>query len=176
VIKMPWDNSSAPNLMLEITDACNIDCRVCYKKKGDTVKSISQIQSELATAMKLRTLHTITVSGGEPTLHPHLDKIVEIIKKQDVHVFLLTNGVSITIDYLKKLKQSGLDSILFHVDEGQNRPDISYPPTFKDIKKRLQELVLLARSLDIDVSISVTLYPDKKEMLHNFAIGLRMIR
>jgi MoaA/NifB/PqqE/SkfB family radical SAM enzyme len=32
MIKMPWNNETAPNVMLEVTDACNVTCRACYKK------------------------------------------------------------------------------------------------------------------------------------------------
>ena len=158
MIKMPWNNATAPNLMLEVTDSCNVHCDVCYKKRGSTFKSIPQIQAELDIAMELRNLHTITISGGEPTLHPDLDQIIAMIKKQNLHVFLLTNGLCITYDYLAKLKDSGLDSILYHVDIGQNRSDLPENPVFKDIKKRLKELTAMAASLGVDVSISMTLY------------------
>ena len=81
MIKMPWKGINCPNVMLEITDACNVNCRVCYKKRGESLKSLLQIQQELDAAIKLRKLHTVTISGGEPTLHPELCQIVAMIKK-----------------------------------------------------------------------------------------------
>ncbi len=158
MIKMPWNNTTSPNAMLEITDACNINCRVCYKEKGELYKSLSQVEEELTVAMQTRKLHTITISGGEPTLHPDLNAIIRMCKSYNLHVFLLTNGVLINSDYLAQLKASGLDSIMFHIDEGQVRPDLSDSSNPNDIQKRLNELILCANPLDIDVSMSMTMY------------------
>ncbi len=169
MIKMPWRTPNCPNVMLEVTDACNVTCRMCYKKKGNILKSISQIQRDIETALRVRRLHTMTISGGEPTLHPELCRIVTIIKNYGLHVFLLTNGVLIDEKYLSKLKKSGLDSILFHVDMGQTRPDLPVNPSFNDVKVRLKQLARMANSFGIDVSISLTLYGDDQETLRNFS-------
>ncbi len=169
MIKMPWRAHNCPNVMLEVTDACNITCRMCYKKKGSIIKSIPQIQRDIETAMKVRRLHTITITGGEPTLHPELCRIVAMIKRHRLHVFLLTNGVLIDEDYLSKLRKSGLDSILFHVDMGQIRPDLPANPSFNDIQVRLKQLTEMANSHRLDVSISLTLYDDDQETLSNFS-------
>jgi len=165
MIKMPWNNTTCPNVMIEITDACNLDCRVCYKKKGTSFKSLSSIRQDIETAMKLRKLHTVTISGGEPTLHPELYQIVKMMKHYGFHVFLLTNGVLIDETYVQKLKEAGLDSILFHVDLGQNRPDLPTTPNFNAIKLRLQELTQIASSFGLDVSMSLTLYDNGKQLL-----------
>jgi hypothetical protein len=169
MIRMPWNGINCPNAMLEITDACNITCQVCYKRRGTSLKSLTQIQQELGTAMELRKLHTITISGGEPTLHPELCRIVAMIKRYGFHIFLLTNGLLIDEDYLKRLKSSGLDSILFHVDLGQDRPDLPNTPTFNDIQNHLNKLTQMASSCALDVSISVTLYGDDDRELIDFS-------
>lgn len=164
MIKMPWNNVTCPNVMIEITDACNLDCRVCYKKKGTSFKSISSIKHDLETAIKLRKLHTVTISGGEPTLHPELYQIVKMIKLYGFHVFLLTNGVLIDEVCIQKLKEAGLDSILFHVDLGQDRPDLPTTPNFNKIKLRLDKLTQLASSRGLDISISLTLYDNDRQL------------
>lgn len=163
MITMPWNNSTAPNLMIEVTDCCNIRCDVCYKRKGGTFKTLERIERELNTAFKHRRLHTITISGGEPTLHPDLCGIVRLIKSRSLHVFLLTNGTKITADYLGELKEAGLDSILYHVDAGQQRDDLPANPSFDDIKNKLDELISIAASLNVDASVSMTLYRDRRE-------------
>lgn len=169
MIKMPWDDATCPNVMVEITDACNINCRFCYKRKGASMKSISRVRQDIEDAKKLRELHTVTISGGEPTLHPELCQIIEIIKNYGFHVFLLTNGVLIDKEYMQRLKKAGLDSILFHVDIGQNRPDLPEYPKFDDIKARLGQLVQTASLLGVDVSISLTLYDNYDEELENYS-------
>ncbi|MCD4781982.1 MAG: radical SAM protein [Candidatus Omnitrophica bacterium] len=163
MIRMPWTNLTAPNVMIEVVGFCNLDCRACYKKFSSHIKSMNEIKDDLESAMKIRKLHTVSLSGGEPTLHPDLCAVVEMIKREGLHVFLLTNGVLIDEDYLRRLKAAGLDFILFHVDLGQKRPDFPEEPTFADVQDRLDELVGLADSFGLDVSISFTLYDEGDE-------------
>jgi hypothetical protein len=158
MIKMPWNNATAPNLMLEITDACNISCRACYKKPGKTFKNRAQVEQDLNDAMRLRKLHTVTLTGGEPTLHPDLLSIIKTISSKGLHSFLLTNGLLVDSKMTQALKDAGLDSILFHVDSGQVREDLPGHASFSDIKARLNQLVDSAHSCGLDISISFTLY------------------
>ena len=165
MIRMPWTNHTAPNVMLEVTDACNLRCRACYKKPGSTFKTLDQVRQDLDTGATLRPLHTVTISGGEPTLHPDLPAILSMVKQRRVHVFLLTNGLNLNENRLRLFKTSGLDSILFHVDAGQNRPDLPSNPDFPAIRKRLSGLVSAATACGLDVSISATLYGETMEFL-----------
>ena len=160
MIEMPWNNATAPNVMLEVTDACNVNCRVCYKKKGSSFKTLPEIERDLDAGLKLRPVHTVAVSGGEPTLHPELPDIIGLVKKRGVHVFLLTNGVGVDGAYLRILSDSGLDSVLFHVDQHQQRPDLEKTGGIPCALKRLKELVQMAAACGIDVSMSATLYED----------------
>jgi hypothetical protein len=165
MIRMPWNNETAPNVMLEVTDACNLQCTACYKKPGSTFKTLDQVRHDLDTGAALRPLHTVTISGGEPTLHPDLPAILSLVKQRGVHVFLLTNGLNLHPDRLHLFKASGLDSILFHVDAGQNRPDLPPNPGFPEIQNRLSELVSAAAACGLDVSVSATLYGETVEFL-----------
>jgi len=139
MIRMPWTESSAPNAMLEIVGACNVRCDVCYHRAAASVKPLDAIREDLGHAMRLRKLHTVVISGGEPTLHPQLGEVIRMIKEHDLHVFLLTNGLLVDREFLIPLKQAGLDSILFHVDLGQQRSDLPAAPVFADVEKRLNE-------------------------------------
>jgi hypothetical protein len=158
MIRMPWTNATAPNVMIEVVGNCNLACRTCYKKPQDQIKSLSAVKADLDSARQQRRLHTVALSGGEPTLHPDLCAIVAMLKRERLHVFLLTNGVLIDDEYLRRLKVAGLDSILFHVDLGQQRPDLPDEPTFSDVRQRLDELTGLAYGYGMDVSLSFTLY------------------
>jgi len=169
MIKMPWTHRTAPNFMIEVTDACNLACRACYKKHGTTFKTLEHVQQDLDVGTRLRPVHTVTISGGEATLHPELCRIVERIKQRQVHVFLLTNGVLLDRERLVCLKQSGLDSILFHVDAGQCRPDLPQNPDFASIAKRLSELVGWAFECGLDVSVSATLYGNEPHFLRDMS-------
>ena len=149
--------------MIEVVDTCNVSCKVCYRKLVGNTRSVEHIERDLNDAIRLRQLHTVTISGGEPTLHPDLCTVVRMIKAKGLHAFLLTNGLLIDHNYLARLREAGLDSILFHVDLGQKRRDLPRHTTFDDVRKRLDELVDMAASFDLDVSISTILYDDGQE-------------
>lgn len=158
MIRMPWTNETAPNVMIEVVDACNVKCRVCYRKLNKNLRSLEQISKDLDDASRLRGLHTVTLTGGEPSLHPELPSIVRMVKERGFHCFLLTNGLLTDEAMLSTLKEAGLDSILFHVDTGQRRRDLPETPAFADVTRRLDELIAMASALRLDVSISTILY------------------
>jgi pyruvate-formate lyase-activating enzyme len=165
MIRMPWNNASAPGAMIEVTDACNVACVCCYKKLGDRFKTLTEVERDIDDACRLRPLHTLSISGGEPTLHPDLCTIIERIKRRGLLTFLLTNGVLVDERLAHRLKCAGLDAILFHVDTGQRRADIAGEPDFDAVKARLTQLARLAAAAGLDASASMTLLEDAPEQL-----------
>ena len=164
MITFSWTNQTSPNAMIDILDKCNIKCATCYKRHSDSIKSLDAIKHDLEVAGRLRNLHMVSISGGEPTLHPDLLKVVSLIKSKGYHTAMLTNGILLDNMFLSQLKAAGLDSILFHVDTGQKRPDLPSNPTLKDIRKRLYELIDGATEVDMDVCFSWTIldYSEKE--------------
>ncbi len=165
MINMPWDEHSAPNAMIEVADRCNVRCRFCYRPGQGTIKDFAQIERDLETALRLRRLHTVTITGGEPTLHPRLLDVVRLIRSKGCRAFLLTNGVKVSAPLLDDLRAAGLDAILFHVDQGQRRPDLPPEPSFTQVTTRLSELTGLAAARGLDVSASFTLLDESHEKL-----------
>lgn len=163
MINLPWSNKTAPNVMIDILDKCNITCSVCYKRHSNRIKSMDEIKHDVEVAAGLRDLQVISISGGEPTLHPDLLEVVSLIKGKGFHTIMLTNGILLDDDFIFRLKSAGLDSILFHIDTGQNRPDLPKKAGLKDIQKRLFELVDRAIEVGIDVSFSWTILEYSEE-------------
>jgi len=166
MIPLPWSDESAPNVMLEITTACNLTCTACYANRGNGFKSLDHIREELKQARALRPVDTITLTGGEPLLHPKLTDIIRLISSKGLRVFLLSNGLRATAEKLNELKAAGLDDILFHVDFGQQRKDLPESPILTDILQRQHELMHLARQGGVDPSLSFTLYDETPEATH----------
>jgi hypothetical protein len=126
---------------------------------------MDEIREDLDTAMRLRTLQTVSISGGEPTLHPRLLDVIRMIKKRRLLAMMLTNGVLIDRDYLRRLKDAGLDFVLFHVDPWQKRPDLPAEPTWNDVFGRFRELTEAADDCGIDASVSLTIPECSEEIL-----------
>lgn len=121
----PWKPAKhmVPHLTIETNMTCNFRCKVCYNLNTSHVKSQETILQEIDIGIQKRKVDTITIMGGEPTLHPDLCKIIRYIKSKKVLCQMLTNGFLIyndpTDNFLKDLVTSGLDRIILHVDKGQ---------------------------------------------------------
>ena len=123
LLRMPWTNSDNAFSWLEITRRCNLNCDYCYQKNlPQSDKSIIQVENELRTILRLRKCDTILISGGEPLVHPQLEKIVKIVSSYNLKPLLVTNGHTLNKKIIRKLKQAGLFGFIFHVDRGQSRP------------------------------------------------------
>jgi pyruvate-formate lyase-activating enzyme len=172
VIDLPWTAETGPHLVLEITQACNIACRSCYKIKSEQVKPREQVLAEVDFALRKRQIQTVSIGGAEPTLHPELGEIVREIRRRGLRAALVTNGLLLDDDYLDRLKRAGLDVVMFHVDEGQRRPDLPSEPSVGETNRLRTELTRRAARHGLDAGLSVTLYP---EVLSRLADLVRLV-
>jgi hypothetical protein len=121
----PWkpEVHLVPHLTIETNMTCNFRCRCCYNHNRNRVKTLEEIEEEVDLGLSLRKADTITLIGGEPSIHPDLLSIVRYIKQKGVVAQMLTNGFVYLSDpddaMLRQLKENGLDRILLHIDEGQ---------------------------------------------------------
>lgn len=120
---LKYSHRENPHLTIETNLSCNIKCRSCYNINNSYIKDFSLICEEIDAGIVKRNPRSITLIGGEPTLHPDLVEIIRYIKKQGITCQMLTNGVLLLEDekdlLLHSLVEAGLDKILLHVDEGQ---------------------------------------------------------
>lgn len=106
----PWDCGLCPDheqhscvALLEITDACNLECPVCYASSSPTRsrhRSLNEVDRMLETLVASEgEPDVVQVSGGEPTEHPQVLEILERVRASAArHVMLNTNGVRIAND------------------------------------------------------------------------------
>ncbi|MSP63381.1 MAG: radical SAM protein, partial [Myxococcales bacterium] len=103
--------------IIEITDYCNLECPVCivdnqYSKHMTTAAFRAIIDRLVAHE---GTLDAITISGGEPTIHPHILEFIDIASRPEVsRVTLVTNGLRIGSDraFAAELKKRDVYVIL----------------------------------------------------------------
>jgi MoaA/NifB/PqqE/SkfB family radical SAM enzyme len=72
---------------------CNLDCAYC--NEYDKTSMPVALETMVRRIDRLADLGTtiITLSGGEPTLHPDLDAIIRRIRKRGAIATLITNGL-----------------------------------------------------------------------------------
>lgn len=104
--------------ILEITKDCNFSCPVCFAAAETNTSDHLPVERVLAlvNGLKKKKLRAVTLSGGEPTLHPDLFTIIRNIKR--MQVTLLTNGFLCgeNPDMTRLMKKSGLSFCYFQFD------------------------------------------------------------
>ena len=105
------------HLVIKPTLACTADCLACnyrrtlHKNKATEDRlSLKQWLAIFASASRLGTWN-LTISGGEPTLYPHLPHLIRAAKNLGWLVRLNTNGSLMTPELAQKLLEAGLDII-----------------------------------------------------------------
>ena len=120
-LRLPWTSETVPHAVLDILRGCNIRCRDCYNLQPDHIRPLAEIEAQLDALMRLRRLHSVSLVGGEITLHPELIEIVQSVRQRGLFVELFTNGVALNDDLLARLKQAGANVIFLHIETDQRR-------------------------------------------------------
>jgi len=97
--------------LVEITDACNLTCPVCYAESGphrQTHRSLEQVEFMLDCVLRNeKEPDIVQISGGEPTIHPQFFEILDAAKRRPIkHLMVNTNGIRIAQEpeFAKRLK------------------------------------------------------------------------
>jgi len=131
---------------------CNLACTYCneyddFSKPVDTAEMLRRIDrlGELGTSV-------VTISGGEPLLHPDLDVIIARMRKNGILSGMITNGYLLTKDRIERLNRAGLEYLQISIDNAM--PD---EVSMKSLKVLDQKLKLLAEHAVFQVNINSVL-------------------
>ena len=117
---------------------CNLSCAYCneYDKTSEPVP----IETMLKRIDKLAEFGSsvITISGGEPMMHPQIYEIIARIRHHGMIAGLISNGYYFQPEKIKKLNASGLDYLQISIDNVQ--PDEVSKKSLKVLDKKLQNL------------------------------------
>lgn len=151
--------------LIEVTKRCNLKCKFCFASSGEHNEAsdidLENIKFMYNSVLKSGGICNIQLSGGEPTMRDDLPDIIKLGHDLGFEFIQVnTNGIRIAQDlnYVKKLKEAGLNSIFLQFD-GTN--DIIY----KKLRGReLLSLKIIAidncRKNNIGVVLVPTLVPD----------------
>ena len=86
--------------IIEVTDACNLSCPVCYadsSPRRGSHRTLATIEAMLDALVRSEgEPDLVQFSGGEPTLHPQFLDILAAAKRRPIrHLMVNTNGIRI---------------------------------------------------------------------------------
>ncbi|MEO3819231.1 adenosyl-hopene transferase HpnH [Plantactinospora sp. B24E8] len=112
-------------LELEPLFACNLACAGCGKIQhpADVLKRRMPVEQAVA-AVEECGAPMVSIAGGEPLMHPDIDKMVDELVKRRKYVFLCTNAALLR-KKLDKFTPSRYFSFAVHIDGLKERHDAS---------------------------------------------------
>ena len=143
--RLPFTKNDNPNGWVEITTDCNLRCPGCYRgcDRDDNIplhEPLEKVKENILEMKRLRNCQIISLSGGEPLLHPELCKIIRFIKDNGMFPFVHTNGVLLTPVLIRELKKEGLAGLIIRVDSLSRRRKTS-EEKLNSLRKHYGEMV-----------------------------------
>jgi MoaA/NifB/PqqE/SkfB family radical SAM enzyme len=131
---------------------CNLACAYC--NEFDAVSAPVPLPEMLARVDKLAALGVsiITISGGEPLLHPQLEDIIRRIRSHGAIATLISNAYLMSSERIRALNAAGLDYLQISIDNVEP-DDIS----MKSLRVLERKLEWLAREAEFPVTINSVL-------------------
>jgi MoaA/NifB/PqqE/SkfB family radical SAM enzyme len=154
------------------TRRCNLTCGYC--NEYDDFSLPIPTAEMLRRIDRLAYLKTsiVTISGGEPMLHPEIEKIIERIRHHGMIAGMITNGYLLTPKKIGALNEAGLEHLQISIDNVN--PDEVSVKSLKVLDKKLQFLADFAEfSVNINSVIGGGIRnPEDAEVITNRALEL----
>jgi organic radical activating enzyme len=159
--RLPWTLPDNAISWLEPTSACNLTCDGCYRENvPKSHKTLEIVRGELETFRSLRKADAVSISGGDPLMHPQIVDIVKMVKQMGFKPILNTNGAVLTEKMLLELKKAGTYGFTFHVDSKQGRPKWENKNELELNQLRLHYAEMLKKTGGLCCAFNSTVYQD----------------
>lgn len=91
-------------LLEDLLDHCNLKCPTCFAESSPALASVAPLEQVLASidtrlSRENGRIDVLMLSGGEPTLYPQLEELLEaVIARPIVRILINTNGLRVAQD------------------------------------------------------------------------------
>src|SRR5467141_1831932 len=117
---------------------CNLACTYCNEFDDfskpvplEEMKKRLDILADMGTSI-------ITISGGEPLMHPDLDEVIGHMRRRGMIAGLITNGFYLNKERIERLNEAGLEHLKIRIDNVA--PDEVSKKSLKTLDGRLELL------------------------------------
>jgi MoaA/NifB/PqqE/SkfB family radical SAM enzyme len=128
---------------------CNLACTYCNEYDDFSPPVPTEVMIERINRLADLGTSILTLSGGEPMLHPDLDEIIAAMRRRGVIAGMITNGYLLVPERVKRLNRAGLDHLQISIDDVM--PDDVSKKSLKVLDKKLQ---ILAEHAEFHVNIN----------------------
>ncbi len=117
---------SLSRLAVEITNRCNLDCAHCLREQSEQPRdfSVGLLNKILRQARDHYGVSSITLTGGEPLMHPQLEQVLEAIVAHDFKFSMVTNG-TLALKRMALFRRPEIKASIGHVAVSLDGPDES---------------------------------------------------
>ncbi len=172
------NNKITPRIDINVGHACNIRCEFCYYIKTYNNKLSEDLTTEeikrLLVQARKRGKFMVDFTGGEPTMRPDLPELVRFAGDIGFsRICTITNGLMMSRkEYLQKLKDAGLNDILFSVhghNEDVHDNTTKVKGSFKLVMQAIKNAQELGMYYRMNGVINNRNYKDTEKLFELFA-------
>lgn len=112
------DNYNNARIFVELTNKCNLKCKHCYGEFGcinNTNLNIEDIKKMIDNASE-NGVYQFDITGGEPTLYPYLEELMEYVYNSGMLMRIFTNLTTYSEKFKKLIFKYGVKDIVTSID------------------------------------------------------------
>ena len=121
---------------------CNLSCAYCNEYDAVSMPVPTEVMLGRVDRLASLGITIITISGGEPLLHPELETIIRRIRGHGILAGMITNGYLLTPQRIDWLNRAGLDHLQISIDNVM--PDDVSKKSLKVLDRKLEMLAQYA--------------------------------
>jgi len=115
-----------------------LSCGYCNEYDSDSDPVDTKLLLERVNRLADLGTAIITISGGEPLLHPELECLVTEMRRRGMIASMITNGYLLSRKRIRSLNEAGLDHLQISIDNIE--PDEVSMKSLKVLEKKLRYL------------------------------------
>jgi len=99
-----------------ITSDCTCRCVMCNYWRMEKAYMSRKLFMKVMKTLENLGSHTISLTGGEPMIHPSFFDFVKLASKKEFYINNATNGTLLSEKNVRKMKEAKIDSVYISID------------------------------------------------------------
>lgn len=155
-------------LVAELTHACPLSCAYCSNPSSPAAGATLSTETWLRVLEEAADLGVLQVhlTGGEPLLRKDLERLVARARELDLFVVLITSGIPLACERLRRLKDAGLDALQLSFQDVI--PEAATRICGKDVLETKRQVAEWTVDLGIPLTVNVVLHAGNIDRVPEF--------